>query len=500
MNSSKTFNIIFALLFVAATAFATNGTRMIGFDVKAIGRGGTSIGFFDNASLMFSNPAGISFLNESRLDGNFSLMVPGLNFTNGLNNAKGETNYFPVINAGYVKRSESDFTWGVGAFTQGGMGADFNLNHNLFRDQSGNFVQQEYHSKLAVMQGGLSASYKLSGKLSIGASAHAVYSMLDFRMPYSLLPSIMKGVADPRNGMTFGQMFAAPPQVGGFGYTEVTAAAAMNDLTAFGFNGKAGIAWNPNENVTLGINYTSPSSLTYKNGKAKMDMTAQFNDAFGKAMQGVMQQNPTWTQQEAQQAVMGMFGQMGIDVTQGVAADYDLEAKLTFPQSIGFGGMVKLSDKARLGFDFEWINWENAFDNMTITLKNGSSTNINTMLGSNSVTVEFPMLWEDSYNVRIGLEGDVSDAVTLRLGGAFGSNPVPNASVFPVFPAVVENHFTAGLSYALSPTFAVSAAYEHAFNLAQISTTPNIVAQEYSGSTSELNENIFHLSFSWLMP
>lgn len=492
--------LLAALSFVATLAFATNGTRMIGFDVRAIGRGGTSIGIFDNASLMFTNPAGISFLNESRLDGNFSLMVPGLNFTNSINNEKGKTNYFPIINLGYVNNPAGSFTWGVGAFTQGGMGADFNLRHELFLDSGGDYLKQEYHSKLAVMQGGMSAAYKLTEKISLGASAHLVYSMLEFRMPYSLAPSIMNGVANPQNGMTFGDMFAAPPHLGGFGYAEVTAAAAMNDLQAFGFSGKGGFAWNATEHVTLGVSYTSASSLTYKKGKATMDMTYQFNDAFAKAVRGVMQQNPTWTQQQAQQAVMGMFGQMGIDLAKGVAAAYDLEAKLKFPQSVGVGGMFKFSDDVRLGFDFEWINWKKAFDKMTITLKNGTNTNINTMVGGSSLTVDFPMLWEDSYNVRLGTEVDATDALTLRVGGAFGSNPVPDATVFPVFPAIVEDHFTVGVSYKLSPTFIVNAAYERALNLAQTAATPNIVAQEYNGSTSELSEDIFHLSFSWLMP
>ena len=160
----------------------------------------------------------------------------------------------------------------------------------------------------------------------------------------------------------------------------------------------------------------------------------------------------------------------------------------------------KLSDKARLGFDFEWINWKNAFDKMTITLKNGNNSNINTMLGGSSVTVDFPLNWEDSYNVRIGAEVDASDAFTFRLGGAFGSNPVANSTVFPVFPAIVENHFTAGVSYKVSPTLVVHAAYERAFNNVQKSLSRNLVAQEYNNSISELKENIFHLSFSWLMP
>ncbi len=483
---------------VAASSFATNGTRMIGFDAKAIGRGGTSIGFFDNSSLIFTNPAGISFLEGTRLDADFSLMVPGLNFKNGLNDVKGKTNYFPIPSLGYTNNDGGNFTWGVGAYTQGGMGADFMLNHQLFRDQAGNFVQQEYHSKLAVMQGGVSAAYKFAPTFSVGVSAHLVYSMLEFSMPYSLSPSIMKGVVNPQNGMTFGDMFAAPQQAGGFGYSEVTAAAAMNDLKAFGFSGKAGIAWKPNENVSLGVSYTSASPLTYKNGKAGMDMTSQLNNAFGMAVQGVMAQDPNMTPQQAQAAVMQNFASLGIDLSAGVVATYDLEAKLKMPQSIGMGGMFRLSDRVRLGFDFEWINWKNAFDKMTITMKNGSNSNINTMLGSSSMSVDFPMKWEDAVCTRIGLEVDVTDALALRAGGAFGENPVANSAVFPVFPAIIENHVTAGASYKFSPSFTVHAAYERAFNNEQKSLSPSLVAQEYSGSTSSLNENIFHLSVSWL--
>ena len=486
-------------LLVVASSMATNGTRMIGFDARTIGRGGTSIGFFDNTSLLFSNPAGISFLTGTQLDADFSLMVPGLKFTNGLNNAKGKTNYFPLFDAGYVNNTFGNFTWGVGVFTQGGMGADFKLNHQLFQDQTGTFIQQEYHSKLAVMQGGLSAAYKITPTLSVGVSAHLVFSMLEFSMPYSFSPSIMKGVVNPSNGMTFGDMFAAPQQMGGFGYSEVTAASAMKDMKAWGFSGKGGLAWKPNENMTFGISYTSPTSLTYKDGKANMDMTYQLNNAFGLAMMGYMAQNPGTSQQQAQQAVMGLFTSLGIDMSKGVIADYDLETKLKFPQSIGFGGMFTVTEAFRVGFDFEWINWKNAFDKMSITLKNGNNANINRMMGNTgSFSVDFPMNWEDSYNARIGFEVDATSALTLRVGGAFGTNPVANETIFPVFPAIVENHLTAGLSYKFSPSFVVHGAFERAFNNRQTSLSPSLVAQEYSGSTSQLNENIYHVSVSWM--
>jgi len=79
-------------------------------------------------------------------------------------------------------------------------------------------------------------------QLSVGTSLHLVYSTLEFSMPYSLDPSVMKGIAQP--GMTFGQMFSAPQSAGGFGYDEVTATSAMTGLTGIGLTGKLALLIN----------------------------------------------------------------------------------------------------------------------------------------------------------------------------------------------------------------------------------------------------------------
>lgn len=495
------FRLALIVVFCTSPMFATHGTRMVGFNAQSAGRGGASFGVYDSPSLMMTNPAGIAFLNSAAVDADFSLMVPTLHFTNTLNNQKGETNYFPIAALGYANpQHDADWSWGIGMFTQGGMGADFSLNHALFVDANGNHVPQEYHSKLAVMQGGPSFAYRLSPSLAIGASAHLMYSMLDFKMPYSLSPSVMRGVANPITGMTFGAMFSAPASSGGFGYNEVTALAAMNDLTAIGFGAKIGIAYKINDNISLGLSYTSPTSFTYKNGSAKMDMTAQMNDAFGKAVQGFMMQNPGATQGDAQAAIMQQFGQMGIDMMAGVAANYDLKAKLKFPQSIGIGTLVKASENVRLALDVEWVNWKNAFDNMTLTLSNGTSTNINTMLGNDgNLSIQFPMKWKDQVAVRFGGEYDVIPTLTLRAGFAYGSNPVPETTVFPVFPAIVESHMTFGAAYQLSNAFTINGAYEFALNKAETASSQSLLAQEYNNSISELQENIFHLSLAWVL-
>ncbi len=490
---------VLIIMFFSLSVFAQNGTKMLGVNAKSLGRGGTGIGTFDSAELLMSNPAGISFLNESLLDVNLSLMFPTVHFKNGLNDVDGDKNTFPMPDVAYVnKYKDSKFSWGLGLFTAGGMGADFALKHALYRNQDGSYNAQEYHSMLAVMQGGLTAAYKLNDNFSVGASLHLVYSMIEFSMPYSLDPSVMQGVAMP--GMTFGQMFAAPPSMEGFGYDEVTATTKMTDLAGIGFNGKLGFAYKVNENLSFGLTYTLPTTITYKNGKASMDMTAQLNDAFGKAVQGYMMKNPSATQQAAQTAVMSQFSQMGIDLSAGVIANYDLEVELSFPQAVGFGVSYKPAESVKLSGDFEWNNWEKAFDKMKITLNNGKNTNINKMLGNTgSFKMDFPMNWKNTVVVKLGGEFDVNKDLTLRAGYAYGSNPVPETTVFPVFPAIVEQHLTLGGSYKISTPLTVHAAFETALNKSQDASSNSIIANEYNSSTSELSTILVHVAFTYAL-
>jgi long-chain fatty acid transport protein len=441
---------------------------------------------------MMTNPAGISFLDNSVLDADFSVMAPSLHFSNSLNNADGSKNLFPLPSLAYVNKSQgSSFTWGVGFFTSGGMGADFNLQNALY----GTTLQQ-YHSKLASMEGGITAAYQLNNNFSVGTSLHLVYSMLEFSMPYSLNPSIMQGIAMP--GMTFGQMFSAPASMGGFGYDEVTATAKMTDLVGIGFNGKIGFAYKMNDKLSFGLSYTMPTSLTYKNGSASMDMTAQLNDAFGKAVQGYMMQNPGTTSAQAQAAVMAQFSGLGIDLTKGVQANYNLNVDLKFPQSLGFGASYAALSNFKVACDVEWINWANAFDNMTIKLSNGSNSNINTMMGNNGTfSMDFPMNWKNSALVKIGGEYNANEVLTLRLGYAYGGNPVPESTIFPIFPAIVESHLMLGVSYKISAPLTVHAAFEMGLNNSETASNPSLIADEYSGSTSQLSTVLIHLALSY---
>lgn len=488
-----------SILFLTG-ALAQNGTRLIGFDAVTSGRGGTATGFFDNPSLMMNNPAGLSFLKSSQLDLSISAMAPRLRFKNSINNTSGKDNIFPLGCLSYIKVASPRITYGFGIFTQGGMGADFNLNHTLYRDATGNYVQQPYHSKFAVMQGGGSVSYKLSNQFSTGVTANLVYGQVEFQMPMAMPPSMMKGIINSQTGFTFGDMFSKSPEAGGLGYSEVVASSNLKSLTSVGFNGKIGIAFKPNEKFSAGINYTLPVNLTYKKGTAEMNMTYQMNDAFGKVVAGIMQQNPGMTLEEAQHQAMTMFSQLGIDLSKGATDNYAARAEFGLPQSLSVGIFVSPGKKIKLALDAEWINWKKAFNQMDISLSGGTNPNISRMLGTEgSFGMLFPMYWKNTIVIRTGAEFVASKKVTFRGGYVYGSNPVPSSTLFPVFPAIVKHHITAGSSVKLTRSFIINAAYEYAFKNKETAAAKSLVANEYNNSTSGLSNNIFHFSMSWLL-
>ncbi|MEI6748700.1 MAG: outer membrane protein transport protein [Bacteroidota bacterium] len=504
------------ILLATVVVFAQNGTKLIGFDAMSMGRAGTTTGVFDSYELMLTNPAGLSFLDKSSVNVNFSVMSPKVHFQNSLNDADGDKNLFPLPAAGYVHKSvkkDCKLTWGVGLFTQGGMGADFLLSNEMYRAQTfdlntesntyypvkGAYDLQVYHSKFAVMQAGPSFAYKLSDKFSAGISIHAVYSSMEFSMPFGMKPSIMNGQPNGMPGMTFGKLFSMSPDLHGFGYSEVIASADMSDLSVISWGGKIGLAYKASDKLSFGFNYTMPTKLNYKNGKATMDMSKQFEDAFGRAIMGFYQ-TPGMEGAPLDTAMkyVGMnFGQMGIDLSKGVKAEYDLEVGMKLPMSLGYGMSYKATEKLMLALDVEWVNWAKAFDKMEIKLTNGSSTNVNTMIGSSVLNIDFPLKWKNTVIVKIGGEYAVTKQFTMRLGYAYGSNPVPEATVFPAFPAVVAHHVTIGASLNINEKLTLSAAIESALNNKVTATNPSEVQSEFNGSSSQLSTMLGHLSLKW---
>ncbi len=74
----------------------------------------------------------------------------------------------------------------------------------------------------------------------------------------------------------------------------------------------------------------------------------------------------------------------------------------------------------------------------------------------NTVTIHMPggglapfqQDWDNQTVLALGLAYKFSDAFTGRVGYNHGKNPIPDALVSYLWPAIVEDHYTAGFGYA----------------------------------------------------
>ena len=514
MAKSALILTLLATIAFSQTADATNGMSMIGYGARMSAMGGASLGMSGDTNLINTNPAGLSTITGRRVDATLGLLMPSVHFRNDINDLDADSEIFPLPSLGYVHGGgDSPWTFGVGLFAQGGMGATYpKVSHSIFRAYDGNpltqdgLIKQEYHSNIGYMKFAPTVSYRISEALSVGVSINAGYAMMEMRMPYSIDPLLMRGQVPGAGGMTFGQMFSAPMDQGGLGYDEVTAYADLEDgVTATGWGGKFGARYQVTDRLSFGASYTMKSTLDFS-GDASMDMTSQFGDAYDRMVMGELMSgaaadpnNPTETElQNAQVGVNQKLAGMGIDPSKGMAADYDVDIEFAWPRQFGLGGAYELSDNLLFALDVSWINWKDSMEKFVMKFKNGNNANINTMMGTpdGSMKMEMPLDWDDQIVLALGVEYGATPDLTLRGGFNYADNPVPAETLIPIFPAVVQSHITLGAGYRINEAFSLDAAYEFVPGY-EVEAKRSVIANEYNGHASELGENVLHLTGSY---
>jgi long-chain fatty acid transport protein len=132
----------------------------------------------------------------------------------------------------------------------------------------------------------------------------------------------------------------------------------------------------------------------------------------------------------------------------GTFRDSGGRARLTTPESLSFGVSQAIGDRFTLLAGAEWTNWSR-FRNLTVQFDNGLPNNVT------------EQRWRDSVFLSIGGEYRATDAVTLRAGFAWDQSPVRDENRTPRIPDANRYWFSAGISWAVTPSVTVSAAYTH---------------------------------------
>ncbi len=471
---------LLALLPIPA-AGQTDGFILHCLSARAAGMGCVTRGQEGVPTDLFRDPAGIVSFARPTFEANVTAFMPSISFQNSANSdASGALHGYPMGSVAYVgPKLTAKLAWAVGMEPIGGLGSDFRLTNQVLGPA------QSYESFFAGVKAGPVVAYELAPGFSIGASASLVYAQVrDFRMPFSMPASAAAGMAglaqlDPH----FPAMFAT--------MTELTAYGDSKGFASTSFTGDVGVSWKASPRLRLSASWSPKSTMPLSGGTASIDMTTQFTAMFSAMMQDRML-NHGQTQQQAQATLMQMFAQAGVDLGKGTVGHYDAAMDMTLPQTIAVGASYRPAPRWTVALEGGWMQWSKAMNQLPFKLTNGDNTNLNILINANpsnaAFTYIFPLSWKDSYIAKVGVERALGRNA-LRLGYIFGSNPVPDSTIFITLPAIVEQSATVGATVQLGH-FPLDVAVVHAFKKQLTGASTDLIGSEYAGSLTGLQETV----------
>ena len=217
-------------------AWATNGMNMISHGGQESGMGGASLGVSDNAMAVNNNPAGLTRVGTKNFVFSFGLLMPDLNHQDAIGGSRdGKDNIFPLPSLAYA-HNFGRLTLGIGAFAQGGMGAEFNDIPTAFG------TVDDVYTNVAYLKFAPALAYEVNDKLSVGVALNVGYSTLEMKFfpdtvvpPNPLLPTGFNGLD-------------------------------LKDVSGFGYGAKMGLMYKHADNLSFGLVYTTKSHLAYEDG------------------------------------------------------------------------------------------------------------------------------------------------------------------------------------------------------------------------------------------
>jgi long-chain fatty acid transport protein len=434
------------LPFAAPPAQASNGMNMIGFGAESVSMGGADLAVTDSPSAMNINPAGLAHCVHPEFDFGVGLLNPSLRHKDAFGNNRGDSlDRYPMPFVAYV-HPKGPLTWGVGLFVQGGLGAEY---ENLVTPPSamansgmlppgffdGDSVPATDDTRTNVMFAKLTptVAWRIDDRWTVGASLNVGYARAEMR----LFPNTSVQ-ADMDMSGTVGDS----PRDNFFGLD-------LDDASAFGFGLRVGFQYTRGK-LALGGAYFTETSLDLDDGTLTLNL-----EALGPGR-----------------------------------VDYDAAIDgFNWPRRAGFGVAYRIKPSFVIAGDLDWIDWSSAISDLAIEIRR---PNRPVPPAFQSMTVPFRMDWDDQWVWAVGAELTPADDWAVRLGYNHGDTPIPDHTLKPLFPAIAEDHVTAGFGVAKGPwTFDMGLEVVLETEMTNNSADPTLNPFG-PGSTEELSQVITH--------
>ncbi|MFC1837880.1 OmpP1/FadL family transporter, partial [Thermodesulfobacteriota bacterium] len=137
-----------------------------------------------------------------------------------------------------------------------------------------------------------------------------------------------------------------------------------------------------------------------------------------------------------------------------------------WPETYGIGFAYQVTDRFMIAADVKQIMWSNVMEDFKMTFTADSSQadpNASGFgLGGTVMNATLYQDWDDQTVVSVGFAVKATDMITLRAGYNHSTNPVPDMYLNYLFPAIVEEHITAGLGFDFSESSSLNLAMSYA--------------------------------------
>ena len=444
-----------ALLAMAGAnpAFATNGMNLEGYGAKSHAMGGASMAFDTGNSAVMNNPATLGYMKEgtSEIGVGIRGLHPDIDLAYGPYKDSSSATAFYMPSLSYM-RKDGAITWGAAVLSQGGMGAEYGPGSSVFGyGKSMNGVSSAAlsgltnRSEVGVGRVMFPLAWQVSKETNIGITADFVWASMDLQMDID--GDHFRRFTQNNGGSLGGTMYTALAGMLGPGtgkiydinYTRVdfsNGSPWIGQAVGYGTGVKIGFTQKLGNSVTVGGSYHSRTAMSdLETTRASMTFGGSMDDG-----------SKAFTQ-----------------TVTGKVKVKDFE----WPATWAFGAAVTPNDRWLLAADVKWIDWSSVMDKFSMEFT-ADNTSANGGYAGKVLDMTMTQDWKDQAVWSFGAQYKATKKLALRGGASFSTNPVSNRYLNPLFPAIIENHYTCGFGYQLNDASTVAAAFSWAPKVTEI--------------------------------
>jgi len=273
--------LVAALALGATSAFATNGTNLIGYGAKSRAMGGTGISNFNGAESAFANPAliGKATKNTEATVG-ATILMPSVSFkadaaANGAlsggtqtadssNDSTAGDGMIPAV--AVINKVNDTFSWGLALYGTAGMGVDYRTD-----TADSAITQNKTNNSLLLMRMSIPLAYNFSG-VSVAFAPVVEYgslAMAEYAPTGNPANGTQSGVTtDMAVGFEIGAAYEISGVSFGLDYKSAVTHDFKNTFTSYSATGTANSELDTPAILGLGVSYkfgANVIALDYKN-------------------------------------------------------------------------------------------------------------------------------------------------------------------------------------------------------------------------------------------